>query len=81
MFVFLRCVILVLLVSSCAQVREFKAMSRPALASTADEVLDSAVYGICVAPSAGSLGRRYSTKERMEIWRAFCKMDSQTELP
>ena len=81
MFAFSRCVILLVLVSGCAQVAQFKKMERPLLATAADELLDSAVYGACIATSIGAIGRRYSTQDRMDAWRGFCSMDAQIQLP
>ena len=81
MFVFLRCAILLALMSGCAQVTQFKKMERPLLASAADEVLDSAIYGTCIATSIGAVGRRFSTPELMDAWRNFCSMDAQVQMP
>ncbi len=81
MFAFLRCVTLLVLVSGCAQVAQFKKMERPLLATAADELLDSAIYGVCIATSIGALGRRFSTPEQMDDWHSFCAMNAERALP
>ena len=78
---FLRCVILLGLVSGCAEVQNLKTAGRPLAAKAADEVLDSAVYFTCPAASVGAVSRRFDTTEKMDIWRAWCTLNNQIVQP
>lgn len=83
MSAFSRFVILILAISTtaCAQVQEWKSAERAALAKAADQTLDTGVYLVCPASSVGAVSRRYATEARIAVWRDFCNMDSNIDLP
>lgn len=61
--------VVVLTLSGCAQWRVFQSYG----ASAADGVLEGGLYSTCVAPTVGSLIRRYGQDpDGRAAWELFC---------
>lgn len=60
---------IVALLTGCAQFQAAQSYG----ATTADGILEGSVYGACVAPTVGSLVRRYGNDaDGRAAWEIFC---------
>lgn len=68
--------VIVMLLTGCApQASGVKEDVRTTLADNADGRLAYHEWGVCDAPSAGALRRRYGdSSEKMQTWQVFCLM-------
>ena len=63
-------IVLFLMLSGCAQ---WRAVGEVEAAKTADTNLALAIYAACVAPTLGSLNRRFSNEEDLAEYIQHCR--------